>query len=209
MYIRLGYRVTTMKNVTKNFAAALLASGLVFAGLSGCATTAESVDSSAELQEAAAGHVVFGKFRLVRNGHVVQLNEGILSNTATFSLTRDGVGEEITAKVGEDGEFAWVLAPGQYKVSGIGFNYHGERIKTPANFAFTAAADHGATYVGTITLETSFYSSSYGTIGAVDSFTVANDCASDCKDRLTRLGLSPDDATIALFPQVNQMARRY
>lgn len=197
-----------MKNATKNFAAAVLASGLAFAGLSGCATTADSVDSSAELQQAAAGHVVFGKFRLVRNGHVVPLDDGMLANTATFTLTRDGVGQEITAKVGQDGEFAWALAPGQYKVSGIGFSYHGDRIKTPANFVFTAAVDHGATYVGTITLETSFYSGSYGTIGAVDSFTVANDCASDCEGRLTRLGLSLDDATIALFPQVSQMARR-
>jgi hypothetical protein len=197
-----------MTHSTRNLAGGLAAGILVLAGLSGCATTANSVDSSAGLGQGTASNLVFGKFRLVRNGHEVAIGDGALSNTATFELRRDGAQTDISAEIGDGGEFAWVLEPGTYEVSGIGFRYHGDRIETPANFSFTVAGNQKATYVGTITLEASFHSVANGTIGAVDSYRVANDCATDCADRLSRLGLSTDGVNIALFPHVSQMARR-
>ena len=182
---------------------------LAMGALSGCATTAKSIDSDATLAKAASSTdaVVFGKFRLIRNGHEANVGDGIFATTATLHLYQDGAGKAIVGKVGDDGEFAWALAPGQYRVSSIGFDNRGERAETDTDFTFTVSADHDAVYVGTITLETTFDSGYFGLNGAVDRYTISDDCMSDCSDRLARLGLSADAAAVSLLQQEGQLAR--
>lgn len=178
-------------------------------GLTGCATTSSSIDSSAELAQATQSKdagVVFGKFRLVRNGQDVQLGEGVFANSATLHLNQDGDAREIVGKVGRDGQFAWVLQPGDYHITSIVFSHRGEKFSPQTNFAFTASTDHKASYVGTITLETTIDSGYLGLNGIVDRITVKDDCAADCEARLTRLGLSTDELTTSLLRWEGQVA---
>ena len=209
MYIRLGYRDNVMNLINRKNLLALCSIVAVFA-LSACGTTARTIDSGEELAKASAATadtVVFGKFRLLRNGSEANLGEGIFANSATLHLYDQGERREIAGKVGKGGEFAWVLAPGQYRVSSIGFNNRGERAETETDFSFTVSADSEAIYVGTITLETTFDSGYFGLNGVVDRYTVSDDCANDCAGRLERLGLSSDAATVSLLQQEGQLAR--
>ena len=101
----------------------------------------------------------------------------------------DGQGDVI-GRVGKDGEFAWALKPGDYRIAAIDFDNRGEREETAANFAFSVPADGKPVYIGTIQLEASFDSGWYGTNGAVDDVFVKNECATHCARRLEALGLS-------------------
>ncbi len=181
----------------------------VFA-LSACGTRERKIDSGDELAaatKATTDTVVFGKFRLLRNGNEANLGDGIFASSATLHLYDQGERREIAGKVGKGGEFAWVLAPGQYRVSSIGFDNRGERAETGTDFSFTVSAGNGAIYVGTITLETTFDSGYFGLNGVVDRYTISDDCANDCADRLARLGLSSETATVSLLQQEGQLAR--
>ena len=178
--------------------------------LTACGTTAHSIDSGDELAKASVAPsdtVVFGKFRLVRNGAEAEIGEGMFASSAMLHLYEQGEQREIVGKVGKGGEFAWVLAPGHYRVSGIGFDNRGERAATDTSFTFTVAAEYDAIYVGTITLETTFESGYYGLNGVVDRFTVSDDCKIDCTGRLARLGLSADAATVSLLQHEGRLAR--
>lgn len=62
--------------------------------------------------------------------------------------------------------------------------------------------------MGTVTLETSFDSGYLGVNGTVDSYTIANDCATDCASRLENLGLPADGVMIALMQDNSRYARR-
>jgi hypothetical protein len=174
---------------------------LALAGIAGCANTAQNIDSTADLAKATAASdaVVIGKFRLVRNGQEAKLGTGVFANSATLHLYQSDGNEKYVGKVGQDGEFAWVLKPGSYRVSNIGFYNRGERVEPVTDFTFTVPAGQEAIYVGTITLETTFDSGYHGVNGTVDSYTVANEFETDCENRLEKLGLSADSVTVALM----------
>jgi hypothetical protein len=190
-----------MMNRIRGYAAAL-AAGCLLVGLGGCANTAGHIDSAAELARDAgepAGAVVFGRFELLRNGHEVDFGGGIFASSATLNLTEAGRAQPIVGRIGRHGEFAWLLEPGTYRVTSIGFRYHGQKIQPPTGFTFTVPKDHAASYVGTITLEASFDQGLLGTRARVDRYTISDDCAAECATRLARLGLTPERSTRALF----------
>jgi hypothetical protein len=191
----------------------IAASALIVAivGISGCATAARSIDSSQDLAVAATGAegaVAFGKFQLIRNGEAASIGNGLLSTSAVMTLHKAGEYEPFVGQVGADGDFAWALEPGFYRVSSIRFDNRGERVQPITNFTFSVDRDHAAVYVGTITLEATFESGYYGLNGIVNGYTVSNDCASDCAPRLEQLGLDVADATISLMYEQSQLASR-
>jgi hypothetical protein len=177
--------------------------------LAGCSTTAGTIDSGDKLAKAANGSdsVVFGKFTLVRNGEEAKLNDGMFATTASLHVIREDGQGKIVGRVGKDGEFAWALAPGDYRITTIDFDNRGEREETASSLAFTVPADGKPVYIGTIRLEASFDNGYYGTNGAVDDFFVKNDCATDCARRLEALGLSATSMHVDVVQQQVQLAR--
>jgi hypothetical protein len=197
-----------MTKVIRNLAKSVtyLAAAALF---SGCAVTAQSIDHADEVAQASdvsAEKVVFGKFRLLRNGQEVEFGEGIFANSARLHLFQDGADQEIVGKVGRDGEFAWLMEPGDYKLSSIAFKHRGETIEPAANFAFTVSADHDASYVGTITLEATFNAGYYGTSGVIERFYISNDCAAECSKMLGDLGMADTLAATSLLHWETQVA---
>ena len=175
---------------------------LVVAGMTGCSTTVKSVGSGDDLAAQSTETdtaVVLGKFQLVRNGEQVALGNSIFANNATLHLYCEDSQEEIKAKVGPNGEFAWVLKPGSYRIANIEFLVRGESFAPKTNFEFVADEANDATYVGTITLVTTFESGYYGMDGVIDSSSIADDCATDCPDMLTRLDMDKDAAKVSLI----------
>ena len=197
-----------MHNLFKNGHRIALCTTVVMAlGLSACSTMT-SIESGEQLAEAAAGEpLVFGKFRLVRNGNEADLGTGLFANRATLRMVNGKDDREILGQVGNDGEFAWTLAPGRYRLTAIDFDSRGERETADTSFTFVVPADHKAVYIGSITLEATFESGYYGLNGMVDDYVVTNDCAADCAGRLDRLGLSMDDMTVALLTEQYHLAR--
>ena len=176
---------------------------------SGCAVTAQSIDHADQLAQTAdvkAEKVVFGKFRLVRNGEEVAFGDNIFANSAKLYMYQDGSGQEIVGKVGRDGEFAWALEPGDYTLSSIAFKHRGETIEPATNFAFTVSANHDASYVGTITLETTFSSGYYGTSGVIERFFIKDDCEANCSKMLSNLGMAGTVAATSLLHWETQVA---
>jgi hypothetical protein len=199
-----------MNGLTRNVLVTISFCFLAVAGFSGCANTAKTIDSGAELASAASAPsdaVVFGKFRLVRNGYEAKLGTSIMANNATLHLYQPDGHEKVIGKVGRDGEFAWVLEPGTYHVTSIGFYNKGDKVEPATDFTFRVPADHEAIYVGTVTLETTFESGFLGVNGTVDRYTVANDCDQDCAPRLETLGLPADSAAIALMQDNSKFAQ--
>lgn len=181
---------------------AVATSGCLLAGLSGCATTAGNIDSAAELARETgdpAAAVVFGRFELLRNGHEVAFGDGIFASSATLNLAEAGSARPIVGQIGRDGEFAWALEPGTYRVTSIGFRYQGQKIRPPTGFTFTVPEGYRASYVGTITLEASFDRGLLGTRAQVDRYSISDDCAAECGDRLSRLGVDANQSTRTLF----------
>jgi hypothetical protein len=176
--------------------------------LGGCATNG-SIDTADELARASAddpGTLVFGRFELIRNGHEVELGDGIFANSARLFLENgDGV-REITGAVGPGGEFGWLLQPGRYRVTSIGFRYHGQPIEPLTSFTFSVPEGYRASYAGTIRLEASFDQNYLGTRARVDRYAISNDCAIECADRLSAVEVARDEATIALFSWDQQVA---
>ncbi len=195
-----------MTRLTKNITVILGA--LAATALAGCSTTAGTIDNGDQLAKAADGSdsVVFGKFTLVRNGDEAKLNDGFFATTASLHVVAED-GHKIVGRVGKGGEFAWVLAPGDYQISAIDFDNRGEREETAANFAFTVPADGKPVYIGTIRLEATFDNGYYGTNGAVDDFFVKNDCAKDCAERLEALGLPTGSMHVDVVETQYQLAR--
>lgn len=186
---------------------ALCTTVLTALGLSACSTMT-SIESGEQLADAAPGEtLVFGKFRLVRNGNEADLGTGPFANRAMLHMVNGKDDRDIVGQVGDDGEFAWTLAPGRYQLTAIDFDSRGERETTETNFTFAVPADHEAVYIGSITLETTFESGYYGLNGTVDDYRVTNDCATDCANRLDRLGLSMDDMTVELLTEQYHFAR--
>ena len=181
----------------------------LLAGLSGCATTAGNIDSADELAGETgepAVTVVFGRLELLRNGHEVAFGDGIFASSATLNLAEAGSAQPIVGRIGRDGEFAWALKPGTYRVTSIGFRYQGQKIQPPTGFTFTVSEGYRASYVGTITLEASFDRGLLGTRAQVDRYTISDDCAAECDDRLSRLGLEGEQSSRALFSWERSLA---
>mgnify|MGYP001590332975 CR=1 FL=1 len=177
-------------------------------GTSGCATAAKSVDATDATAIAvnSGEAVVFGKFRLVRNGQEARLDDGLFSTSAKLNVMRAGESQASVHRVGEDGEFAMALEPGFYRIASISFNHRGERVEPVTNFTFHVEGGQEALYIGTMTLEATFDSGYYGVNGFVESYTVSDDCASDCAARIEKLGIA--DAIVGLMDQPNQVASR-
>ncbi|MEO1203303.1 MAG: hypothetical protein AAFX10_11380 [Pseudomonadota bacterium] len=175
---------------------------IVSIAVSGCATSARSIDSGEELSKAGMTSqeaLVFGKFALQRNGENVKLSNTLFGNPATLHLVSNETDERIIGTLGQDGEFAWALTPGDYTVASVSFMNRGEKFKPDADYRFTVAAGGEPVYIGTITLESTFESGYFGLNGTVDSYRIDNHCEADCADRLTRLGLSSSELTVALM----------
>ena len=179
---------------------------VVGAGVSGCSVTANNIGSGEELTARApqaSDTVVFGRFRLVRNGEEVKLGEGIFANHATLRLSKAGSEKQVKGSVGRNGAFAWLLEPGDYRVSKIGFMGRGDHFLVSTDFVFAAEAGHAAIYVGTIALETRFESGYYGLDIVAEDYSVIDECDLDCESMLALLGLSMDAATIAVAESSN------
>lgn len=177
---------------------------VIFYSLAGF-TSSVSAESSANVDNADYADapviqraVVFGKFRLMKNGNEVQLGQGLFGNSALLRLYRASDQEEVTSRVGKNGEFSAKLAPGDYYLTSIAFQHQGETIEPETNFVFSVSADHHASYVGTITLETTFGSSYNGMKGSIDRIMIGNDCATDCAARLEQFGMANNTVATAL-----------
>lgn len=183
-----------MGKFTKQLTFKLLVTFVAFTGLSASAMATD--DES----------MVFGKFRLVKNGYETRLGDGFFGNTAFLRLYHADSEEEFTARVKDDGEFSIPLAPGDYYVMSIAFKHQGETIEPETNFMFHVSADHAANYVGTITLETKFKTGYQGTKGSFDRFVISNDCAAECGQHLAKLGMADADTTTSLPEWQQQVA---
>ncbi|MDJ0908093.1 MAG: hypothetical protein QNI99_02800 [Woeseiaceae bacterium] len=171
------------------------------AALAGC-SAAPLIDSGDALTEASTestSTLVFGKFELVRNGHSASLGNGLFSSSATLHVDAADGSRAIVGQVGDGGTFEFSLQPGEYRVTSIGFHNRGEKVETDVSLAFSVPKGSNAVYIGTLTLETVFDSGYYGLNGAVEDFTVSDDCRTDCAERLTQLDLSTDAAIVALM----------
>jgi len=147
--------------------------------------------------------MVFGKFRLLKNGAETQLGTGFFSNVASLRLYRADDQEEFTVRVGDNGEFARALTPGDYYVMNISFKYRGETVRPETNFMFNVSDEGQPNYVGTITLAAKFSNGYHGSKGSFERFLISNDCASECDRRLVELGLENKVAVTSL-PQWQQ-----
>lgn len=143
--------------------------------------------------------LVIGKLRIVKNGSEVSLDRGLFANEASLRLVRLESQERLQRKVGRDGEIAWDVEPGDYRLEGIDFMVRGERVSAQSNFVLTVADSTAATYVGTVTLEATFEGGYSGLAGSIDRYTVADECSEDCAPILSRAGLADDSLTVALM----------
>ena len=192
-----------MTQITRKFSLKLLVCFSAFAGLtaSALATGSENLaENSAQGSPAHSRVVVFGTFRLLKNGYEAKLGDGIFSSPAALSLYRPADQEEMTVKVGKKGIFSRKLAPGEYYVASIAFKHHGETVEPDTNFVFTVPSDSAASYMGTITLETTFSSGYHGVDGEIERFVVTDDCHTDCASLLSELGM-PGVAASSSFPE--------
>jgi hypothetical protein len=179
---------------------AIAAAGvLALMGLTGCATTGTA-------QADATDAVVFGKLKLIKNGEEAPLGKSFFAGLASLNIEQVGGHEETVAKVGWGGEFDVALAPGEYRITGLQFTNRGERVYTDTDFAFTVSDNSAPVYLGTLTLETSFSSGYYGMSGQIDRFSVSDECARECMDRLGEMGLAANAPTVALIRQEGQLA---
>lgn len=190
-----------MKYVSESTIVCLLIGTAAFTTLSGCGTIAESVSAGDKpvVDSVNTDTLVFGRFRLIRNGEDVRLGEGFFANHATLHLHAPGEAAPIKGKVGRNGEFAWALDAGKYRVTGIEFMARGDRFTVSTAVAFTASGKHRAAYLGTISLETSLESGYHGMDVTAERYSVSDDCETDCDRMLADLGMPEGSATVALM----------
>ena len=179
--------------------AAAAAAVLALMGLTGCAT-------STMTQADPTDTVVFGKLKLIKNGEEAPLGKSFFAGLASLDIESVGGRSETVAKVGWGGEFDVALAPGEYRITGVEFTNRGERVHTATDFAFTVSDGRKPVYLGTLTLETSFSSGYYGMSGQIDRFSVSDDCASECAERLGEFGFASSAPTVALIRREGQLA---
>lgn len=198
-----------MNTFTHKLTATLLVSFYSLVGFSSSAYASGNEEVANNLSANATGSessVVFGKFRLMKNGEEIELGDGLFGNSAVLRLYRATDQEELTGRVGKDGEFSMELAPGDYYLMSIAFKHRGETIEPETNFMFNVSSDFSANYVGTITLETSFGSGYNGMKGSIDRIMIGNDCATDCDRRMEQLGLANNALATSLPHWETQVA---
>ena len=186
-----------MRKYTLSIVVALVAG---FAGSAGFSSPAVAAEAGFERV------VVFGQFRLLKNGSEVKLGEGFFSNVAALRLYRPEDQEDFTGRVEEDGEFAFKLAPGEYYLMSITFKHQGETIEPETNYVINVSPGIEAAYIGTITLETTFGGGYHGMKGSFDRFIVSNECAADCNRRMADLGIAGAPMEVALPQWQEQVA---
>lgn len=172
---------------------------------SGCSNLPQTAATDSRLSPAAGQAVVIGKFRLVKNGAEVNLGDGFLANKAVLHVEDSAGREQLSAAVGPNGEFTWALEPGSYQLSGIDFMVRGQRMNVDSRFEFDATSTAEATYVGTITLQTSFDSGYYGLNGVIDNYSIVDDCFTDCDGILARIGMPEGSAEVSLVRADEQL----
>ncbi len=173
-----------------------LAGACALAVSSGCATAPGAV---ADVDKAANTAVVFGKLELVRNGSPVELGNGLFANSAIMTLSEQGEGRPITARVGDNGEFSWALPAGTYRIEKIAFRVQNAIVEPETNLTFTVSPEHDASYLGTVALEANFDTGYLGVRGGVDKLTVWDNCSTDCAARLDELGVAEADSASSLM----------
>jgi len=201
MYIRFLWQEHDMRHFNRSAALALV---VCFGGLAAFSSSAVAESSSKSTNDAATKSdgfhrtTVFGRFRILKNGTEVHFGDGFFSNVAALRFYRPADQEEFTGRVEKDGEFSLKLAPGEYYLMSIAFKHHGETIEPETDYVFNVPADYDGSYVGTITLETTFSSGYTGMKGTFDRFVVSNDCKADCSGRMSDLGLTGKAVNVAL-----------
>lgn len=163
-------------------------------------------DDGANLSETHSRVVVFGKFQLYKNGVETELGDGFFSNTAALNLYRPADQEEMTVKVGENGEFSRQLAPGDYYLVGIEFKHRGETVEPETNYVFTVPADAPTSYMGTIAMHATFNGGYMGIDGKIDRFVLTDDCRAECDGILSNLGMAGADMSSSLPVWESQLA---
>ena len=199
-----------MCNKTTLTALAIIVGFMGLAAVSSSAMADSAAQAAQRAERASQGiqrATVFGRFRLLKNGNEIRLGDGYFSNFAALRLYRPADQEEFTGRVEADGEFAFDLAPGEYYLMSVAFRHRGETIEPETNFVINVSPDYAATYVGTLTLETTFSSGYAGMQGTFDRFVVSNDCAADCNRRLASLGLGNEGMTVDLPEWKDQVAQ--
>ena len=186
----------------------LIMTVVAVAGLAACTMPTKTIDTSERLATATTGGetLVYGKFRLLRNGDEVKLDDGVFANSAKLHIETESGSLEMIGKVGKAGEFAWALAPGDYQLTSIRVTNRSETTSPRTNFRFTVPAGGKAVYIGTMTLETTLDYGYYGLSGTFDSVTIDTDCATDCANRLAQLGLPAGDSVTSLLQQEGTLA---
>jgi len=185
----------------RKFTLALLVFSSALGVFSSSAIASDTLESTSEREV-----MVFGKFRLLKNGEETTLGSGFFSNVAALRLYREDDQEEFTVRVGENGEFARALTPGDYYVMNISFKYRGETVRPETNFMFNVSDDGRPNYVGTITLEAKFKNGYHGSKGSFERFTIRNECSRECERRLSELGLEGKVAVTSLPQWQEQVA---
>ena len=150
--------------------------------------------------------VVFGRFELYKNGVETKLGDSFFSNTAALNLYRPADQEEMTVKVGDNGEFSRTLAPGEYYLIGIEFKHRGESVQPETNYVFTVPADAATSYMGTIAMHATFSGGYMGVDGKIDRFILTDDCRAECSSILSNLGLAGSSVSSSLPTWERQLA---
>lgn len=182
-----------MRGLIRNRVVTIAASLSAVFGVAGCATHVADVDHLDT-----DGALVFGKLEIIKNDERVRISDGLFGNAPIIHLVRIGDDDRLTGRVGQDGEFAWRLAPGDYQVSKISFNNNGDRVETRFRFRVSVDPDSELIYVGTLRLVTRFFPGYYGVDGVV-GYSVRNDCRRDCGGRIAELGMTDVEPMVALL----------
>ena len=181
----------------KSLAKTLMAAACVVLA-TGCASTT-SLNSD--------GHVAFGKFNLISNGHAVDLGHTVFDRHAYVQVRNANNRKLYSGKVGQGGQFAMQLPAGDYLLEKIVFEHHNEKIESDTSFRFTIPEQYRSVYLGTVTLEASLETGIYGVVGTADRYTITDDCSSGCDDQLATLQLPARTSGVSLMSWDHQMAQ--
>ena len=184
---------------------------LLIVALAGCGSVAPNIESQQELAKAMANPdvvVVFGKVRWINNGEELEIGTGMFSNIVELQMYPEGSDDRTIAKVGDGGDFTWPMQPGSYFIPAV--NFMDNAFSDVGNFigytylTFEVPEGKGPTYIGTLIFETEYKSKFLTYESSVVSRT-ADDCESECQERLKALGLPSDSLQVSLIqvgPQV-------
>lgn len=167
-----------MKNRIQGIRA--MAAATVVLVVSGCANSPMLSD----VVSTEHGGNVVGSFDLVKNGHLVSLDNHLLGNRAYIHVSNVSMQPVGTALVRKDGSFELELQPGSYVIDTVAFEHQGELIESQSSFRFDVE-DVEKTYIGAMRLEVSLENSAFGVVGTADRMTVTNLCGEDCASHVS------------------------